>query len=120
MNFETETEAETRVTSGEQPVRSGPVPPGGSPGHPGRGRPSLMSAAVVLEKISQLAIRREGLFRVHHTHPGLYARARRQFGSWAAAVRAAGVDYDTALGAARRRSIQARRRRRRVAGAPGL
>jgi hypothetical protein len=79
-----------------------------------------MSSTAVLEKIGQLATRREGLFRVHHTHPGLYARARRQFGSWAAAVRAAGVDYDTALTAARNRSIQARRRRRRVDGSPGL
>lgn len=88
--------------------------------HSGRGRPSLMSSAAVLEKIGQLAGRREGLFRVHHTHPGLYARARRQFGSWAAAVRAAGVDYDHALNTARRRSIQARRRRRPVEGVPHL
>ena len=103
------TEIENRTIAADPSSRAGH---GSSPGHPGRGRPSLMSAAAVLEKIGQLAIRREGLFRVHHTHPGLYARARRQFGSWAAAVRAAGVDYDTALSAARLRSIQARRRRR--------
>ena len=106
-----ENEIENRMIATDPSSRSGQ---GSSPGRPGRGRPSLMSAAAVLERIGQLAIRREGLFRVHHTHPGLYARARRQFGSWAAAVRAAGVDYDIALTAARRRSIQARRRRRRV------
>ena len=83
------------------------------PKNRGRGRPVLMPVAVVIEKIRALGRRREGLFRVHHTHPGLYARARRQFGSWAAAVAAAGMDYGSTLSAARLRSIRARRRRRR-------
>src|SRR5262245_1103903 len=112
MNHDTETE--NRLSAAEarsRPDQGYGAPPGP---HSGRGRPSLMSSAAVLEKIGQLAGRREGLFRVHHTHPGLYARARRQFGSWAAAVRAAGVDYESALTTARRRSIQARRRRRQV------
>lgn len=82
----------------------------------GRGRPILMAAPVVLDKIRQLSRRREGLFRVHHTHPGLYARARRQFGSWAAAVAAAGMDYGSSVSAARQRSIRGRRRRRRYRG----
>jgi len=79
----------------------------------GRGRPILMHAPAVLDKIRQLGRRREGLFRVHHTHPGLYARARRQFGSWAAAVAAAGMDYGSSVSAARQRSVRGRRRRRR-------
>ena len=82
----------------------------------GRGRPILMAPSMVLEKIRQLSRRREGLFRVHHTHPGLYARARRQFGSWAAAVAAAGMDYGSSVSAARQRSIRGRRRRRRYRG----
>ena len=82
----------------------------------GRGRPILMTAPIVLEKIRQLGRRREGLFKVHHTHPGLYARARRQFGSWAAAVAAAGMDYGSSVRAARQRSIRGRRRRRRYRG----
>jgi len=77
---------------------------------PRLGRPLLMTPAQVLERIASLA--REGnLFRVHHVEPGLYARARRQFGSWAAAVKAAGLDYSEALDAARRRSLQTRRQR---------
>jgi hypothetical protein len=72
-----------------------------------------MSSAGVLEKIRQLASRDEGLFRVHHTHGSLYARARRNFGSWAAAVAAAGLDYPRLLLAAQRRSIETRRRRHR-------
>jgi len=118
--LETETETQNRTLAAEQSARSGMVASTPTPPAAGRGRPRLMSSTAVLEKIGQLATRRDGLFRVHHTHPGLYARARRQFGSWAAAVRAAGVDYDTALTAARSRSIQARRRRRRVEGAQGL
>jgi hypothetical protein len=35
----------------------------------------------VLEKIQRLAARQEGLFRIHRTHDGLYARARRLVGS---------------------------------------
>lgn len=83
-----------------------------------RGRPSLMNPHTVLEKIRQLAGREQGLFRIHHTHSGLYARARRQFGSWAEAVRAAGVDYGRCLDVARRRSTDGRRRRRRNPARP--
>src|SRR5262245_9506314 len=56
-----------------------------------RGRPLEMTQSEVLARIRQLAATANGLFRIHHTHSDLYARARRQFGSWAAAVAAAGV-----------------------------
>ena len=69
-----------------------------------------MPPAVLLERIQKLARRREGLFRIHRTHRDLYARARRQFGSWASAVKAAGLDYDSAMRRARTRSIENRRR----------
>lgn len=75
-----------------------------------RGRPPEMPPAVVLERIQKLAERREGLFRIHRTHRDLYARARRQFGSWAAAVKAAGLDYESAMRLARTRSIENRKR----------
>ncbi len=78
-----------------------------------RGRPSLMPPFVLLERIRRLSERRQGLFRIHHTHGDLYARARRQFGSWQAAVRAAGCDYATAIERARRRSLDKRRAIRR-------
>jgi hypothetical protein len=74
------------------------------------GRPLLMTPGQVLERISTLA-QAGNLFRVHHVEPGLYARARRQFGSWAGAVRAAGVDYSQALESARQRALQTRRQR---------
>ena len=97
--------------------------PSGDPGtlwmmpHRGRrlGRPPDMSPAELLERIRRLAASRDGLFRVHHRKSGLYARARRNFGSWSAAVEAAGLDYREALNGARRRSIRARRRLRRAA-----
>lgn len=76
-----------------------------------RGRPLLMPKAVVLEKIRQLAKREEGIFRAHLTHSGLYARARRMFGSWAAALEAAGVDYARTLEQARGRALRSRRSR---------
>jgi hypothetical protein len=78
-----------------------------------RGRPLLMSRTQLLERIRDLSQQPDGLFRVHHQDTGLYARARRQFGSWEAAVRAAGLDYGTAVEAARRRSLETRRTRRR-------
>ena len=78
----------------------------------GRGRPMLMDPDAVLEKIRHIA-HEGGLYRVHRTHSGLYARARRQFGSWAGAVLAAGLDYGHAVTAARRRSVETRRRLRR-------
>jgi hypothetical protein len=69
-----------------------------------------MPPAALLERILKLSRRREGLFRIHRTHRDLYARARRQFGSWAAAVRAAGLDYEGAMRRARARSIESRRK----------
>ena len=72
-----------------------------------------MHVTVLLERIRTLAARGDGLFRVHRTHVALYSRARREFGTWRAAVEAAGVDYATSVARARRRSIQAQRRRRR-------
>jgi hypothetical protein len=75
-----------------------------------RGRPVEMPPATLLERIQKLAARREGLFRIHRTHRDLYSRARRQFGSWAAAVRAAGVDYEFMMRRARARSLEKRRR----------
>ena len=78
-----------------------------------RGRPLEMSQSEVLARIRHLAATESGLFRIHHTHSDLYARARRQFGSWAAAVSAAGVDYTTAVNAARQRATETRRLRLR-------
>src|SRR5262249_31001014 len=75
-----------------------------------RGRPAAMSRDQVLDRIRQLANARGGLFKVHRTHGSLYARARRIFGSWSAAVSAAGVDYHETLATARRRSLLTRRR----------
>lgn len=72
----------------------------------------MMSTAVLLERIRQIASA-DGLYRVHHTHSNLCARARRHFGSWAKAVRAAGLDYGNAVSAARRRSVETRRWLRR-------
>ena len=52
------------------------------------------------------------MFRVHLEQPALYARARRMWGSWSAALGAAGIDYEQVLRAARRRSLDTRRTRR--------
>jgi hypothetical protein len=76
-----------------------------------RGRPLEMSPDEVLGHIRQLAARGE-MFRVHLGHPALYARARRQFGSWAEAVARAGADYAVVVEAARRRAVDTRRSRR--------
>lgn len=73
-----------------------------------------MSPEDLIERIRRLETRGVGLFRVHRTHAGLYARARRQFGSWRAAVTAAGLDYGDAMERSRRRSVESRRRRRRA------
>ena len=83
-----------------------------------RGRPSLMSRDALVDRISALARRQEGLFRIHRTHGSLYARARREFGSWAAAVRAAGCDYDQTMSSARRRASESRRKRLRARARP--
>jgi len=69
-----------------------------------------MTKATVLSLIRDTAHRPPGLFRVHHTRLDLYARARRMFGSWAAAVAAAGLDYEVALGRARQRQGRCRPR----------
>ncbi len=79
------------------------------------GRPLEMSAEELIERIRRIAGSREGLFRVHHRNSGLYSRARRSFGSWSAAVQAAGLDYCEALNGARLRSLRTRRRRSRRA-----
>jgi hypothetical protein len=75
-----------------------------------RGRPIEMAPETVLERIQLLATRDEGLFRVHRTHPALYARARRLFGSWEGAVRASGLDYPGIVARAFERAAQSRRR----------
>ena len=75
-----------------------------------RGRPLEMQPHEVLSRIRELAMR-NALFRVHLDAPSLYARARRQFGTWAAALMAAGVDHDEAVKAARRRAAEHRRGR---------
>ena len=85
-------------------------------GHPRRGRPPKMSPQEVLDRIRRLAGSRDGLFRVHHRNSSLYSRARRSFGSWSAAVQAAGLDYSEALMGARRRALKSRRRRSRRTG----
>jgi hypothetical protein len=78
-----------------------------------RGRPLMMTRETVLDRIRRLAARHDGLFRMHRSHPGLYARARRLFGSWSAAVAAAGLDYAAAVARARERSLRTRLRRAR-------
>jgi hypothetical protein len=82
------------------------------------GRPLEVSPDLVLRTIRHLTASKDGLFRAHLSAPGLYARARRLFGSWSAAVRLAGVDYETLQGVARARSLQTRRRNRRRGGDP--
>lgn len=77
-----------------------------------RGRPALMTGAQVVELLRE-AERTDALFRVHVDRPALYARARRLFGSWAGALRAAGIDYDATVRRARGRSIEGRRLRAR-------
>ncbi len=76
----------------------------------GRGRPLEMAPEEVLRRIAALAAA-GGLFRVHHEHPALYARARRLFGTWANALARAGVDPARTLDEARRRSQASRRLR---------
>jgi hypothetical protein len=75
-----------------------------------RGRPLEMQPHEVIARIREMALR-NALFRVHIDAPSLYARARRQFGTWASALVAAGVDHDAAVKAARLRSVEHRRGR---------
>jgi len=77
-----------------------------------RGRPALRTRSEVLDEIRTLARRGDGLFRVHRSHPDLYARARRFFGAWAEAVKGAGIDYESVVRAARSRSREPLRKRR--------
>lgn len=81
------------------------------PGPRRRGRPALMTRESLLESIRALAVNGEGLFRIHRSHPHLYARARRMFGSWSEAVALAGLDYGDAIKVARARSRDAIRKR---------
>ena len=79
-----------------------------------RGRPLEMAPSDVLRRIrDEYAC--GTLFRMHREHPGLYARARRLFGTWAAAVAEAGVDHHRAMADARRRSLETRRHARQNA-----
>ena len=50
--------------------------------------------------------------RVHRTHPALYARARRAYGSWREAVAAAGLDYARELDRSLRAGLLMRDQRR--------
>ena len=101
------------------PLPAAPPQPGtGAPAETGvpalprrRGRPPGMTVPQLLDRIRLLARRSQSLFRVHITHPSLYALARRRFGSWSDAVRAAGLDYDLAVSEARSRALRRRRRR---------
>ena len=83
-----------------------------------RGRPPKMSQQELVDRIRRLAESRGGLFQVHERNTSLYARARRSFGSWSAAVAAAGIDYRETLNGARRRSVKTRRRRTRRPAPP--
>ncbi len=70
-----------------------------------------MERARALDLIREAA--RDGrMFRVHLEQPALYARARRMWGSWSAALAAAGIDYERVVQSARRRSLDTRRTRR--------
>jgi hypothetical protein len=78
-----------------------------------RGRPLEVLPDAVLDAIRRLARGRGGLFRIHRRRPGLYARARRLFGSWSGAVLAAGLDYADVVAIALERAASNRRRARR-------
>ncbi len=62
--------------------------------------------------IRELHLQAGGLSRIHRTHPALYAQARRAFGSWRAAVAAAGLDYSHELHLSLRRGLLLRDQRR--------
>ncbi len=76
-----------------------------------RGRPPMRTPAQVLEEI-RAAAQSGKLFRVHLDQPALYARARRMWGTWAAALREAGVDYHGIVQTARTRALETRRTKR--------
>lgn len=100
MEHTTSLETPVRDTNGSEPVRARK-----------RGRPLEMSPDEVLRLIRDKQTSGT-LFRVHREEPGLYARARRLFGSWAAALQSAGLDHAQAMAEARRRSLETRRRAR--------
>jgi hypothetical protein len=80
---------------------------GVSPGGPRPpSRTSTRCPAALLERILRLSAAAKGLFRIHHA-PRSLRRARRQFGSWAAAV---------AAGSLRERHAPRPRVRSRAAG----
>jgi hypothetical protein len=111
-----ETSWEARLASasrgnGVAPTRAKPLAV--SSGARRRGRPMEMAPEDVLTRIRVLATRDEGLIRVHITHPALYARARRLFGSWEGAVLASGLNYTEIVAIAMRRSTLTRKRRAR-------
>lgn len=78
-----------------------------------RGRPLLVSRDGVLAEIRSAHAANE-LFRIHDVRPALYARARRLFGSWSGALRAAGLDPAVVVDLARRRATAARMERQRA------
>lgn len=93
------------------PARAGAVP--ATPRR--RGRPPLCAPEQVLDDI-RAAAKAGRLFRVHLDRPAFYARARRLWGSWAGALRAAGLDPRSVLEASRLRAIETRRRKHENAG----
>ena len=66
----------------------------------------------IREAIRSLHGQSGGLTRVHRTHPALYARARRAYGSWREAVAAAGLDYARELDRSLRAGLLMRDQRR--------
>jgi hypothetical protein len=66
----------------------------------------------VVDRIRDLHRQAGGLSRIHRTHPALYARARRAFGSWRSAVAEAGLDYSHELSRSLRRGLEMRDQRR--------
>jgi hypothetical protein len=66
----------------------------------------------IREAIRSLHGQAGGLTRVHRTHPALYARARRAYGSWREAVAAAGLDYAQELDRSLRAGLLMRDQRR--------
>jgi hypothetical protein len=111
------TEELERTAPGLDAMSAYPVRAAGAGEPPGRetaatrrrGRPIEMAPEELLARIGALASREGGLFRAHRSHPALYARARRLFGSWEGAVRAAGLDYAELVALARQRASRARR-----------
>jgi len=82
-----------------------------------RGRPPLATREQVQHQIRDAAGTGR-LFRVHIEQPALYARARRLWGSWAAALAEAGIDHGAIVSSARARSLETRRARRTVRANP--